>query len=197
MRRRGDIVSLEAMLESAGLGVIARREAAKALARLGATSAVPLLIRMLRDDEDAGCRQDAAIALRLLRAQQAVPELIAALSDSQSQVRLAAARALVDLPDVRASAALIERLQDSSNYVRTRAAQALGVIEAPEALEPLLAVAGSDSLLVRNIALSAIRRIGGERAETALVELRKHTKNPLLRRMITVDLKHLRRAASA
>jgi HEAT repeat protein len=115
-----------------------RREAARALGKIGATAAVPSLVVALSDAPDDLARASAAEALGRIgpRATVAIPGLIAALKHSDDVVGDAAARALVMI-GLPAAPALIEAVTDFDRRLRLRAAAVLTeiVTATPESVE--------------------------------------------------------------
>ena len=103
-----------------------RREAARALGKIGASAAVPSLVVALSDAPDDLARASAAEALGRIgpRATVAIPGLIAALKHADDGVCDAAARALVMI-GLRAAPALIEAVTDFDRRLRLRAAAVL------------------------------------------------------------------------
>jgi HEAT repeat protein len=93
---------------------------------------------------------------------QAVDALIAALSDTESDIRVAAAMALGSLGDERTESVLIKLLDDKEASVRTQAVIALGHLGSSQAL-PLLSqmIAVESNEWVRRYISQAIREIEG------------------------------------
>jgi hypothetical protein len=92
----------------------------------------------------------------------AVKPLIAALKDENSDVRKAAADALVKI-GAPAVEPLIAALKDENSDVRQAAAKALGKIGDPRAVEPLIAALKDKD--VRKAAAEALGRLGWEPAQ--------------------------------
>jgi HEAT repeat protein/predicted Ser/Thr protein kinase len=111
-----------------------RREAARALGKIGATAAVPSLVVALSNAPDDLVRVSAAEALGQIgaRATVAIPGLIAALKHADDGVCDAAAGALVMI-GLPAAPALIEAVTDFDRRLRLRAAAVLTEIVAPSA----------------------------------------------------------------
>jgi len=103
-----------------------RREAARALGKIGATAAVPSLVVALSDAPDDLVRASAAEALGRIgsRATVAIPALIAALKHADDGVCEAAACALVKI-GLPAAPALIEAVTDDDRRLHLRAAAVL------------------------------------------------------------------------
>ena len=100
------------------------RFAAKALGLIGDKSISPVLVELLRgDDEFVAC--EAALALGRLHELKAVPELIDLLGDRNGNMRFAAAESLGHICDPAARKALQDRLGDEDEGVRAKARWAL------------------------------------------------------------------------
>ncbi len=162
------VASLVKTLRDPDPGV--RKEAATALGRLRAKSAVPGLIAAL-DDEYAGVRASAASALGRLKDVSSVEPLIGALSDTSRTVRKQVLSALSNLRDVRAIPGFIRALRDESADLRTRAANALGRIRDGQSVTPLMEVLSDTSAAVRRAAISALANLRDPRAIPALGRL--------------------------
>ena len=110
-----------------------RREAARALGKIGAAAAVPSLVVALNDAPDDLVRVSAAEALGRIgpRAAVAIPALIAALKHAGDGVCDAAACALVRI-GLPAAPALIEAVSDDDRRLGLRAAAVLTeIVTAP------------------------------------------------------------------
>jgi bilin biosynthesis protein len=137
----------------------ARTIAARYLADIGATEAIPSLMRLL-SATDTRTRSAAIKALWSLGAVEALPDLEAlAANDASPVVRSHAVGALERLGDPRAIPVLIEALQDSDGAVAWCAATALGSLGDVTAIEPLKAAAKRAHFLRRGAYRKAIRRI--------------------------------------
>lgn len=150
-------------------------EAFDALAECG-TSAVPALLRALRD-EDPRLRQRAALALSHV-GRPAVPDLIRALDDGTPSVRAGAAKALGWMgPDARESIpALGARLHDPETFVARLAGTALQSIG--PASVPVLAEALKDQDDgIRLSAAETLERMGPE-GRDAVPALAEAVKDP-------------------
>ena len=162
------VASLVKALRDPDPGV--RKEAAAALGRLRAKSAVPGLIGAL-DDEYASVRASAASSLGRLKDLSSVEPLIGALSDTSHAVRKQALSALSNLRDVRAIPGFIRALRDESADLRTRAANALGRIRDGQSVAPLIEVLSDTSAAVRRAAISALANLRDPQAIPALGRL--------------------------
>jgi HEAT repeat protein len=116
--------------------------AATIYGKSGDTSAVPVLIKALKDN-DWYVREKAAYALEKIRDKSAVPALIEALRDESQGVRYYAAEALSKIGK-SAVPGLIKALNDGDMSVRCIAADTLGSIGDTSALEPLAYIAEND-----------------------------------------------------
>jgi len=108
--------------------ILAYTEASRALARVRNPTAVPPLIRTLKD-RDGTIRETVATALGEIGDARAVNPLIRALQDKDSGVRTAAATALGKIGDPRAAKPLEEARKDQDADVESAAAQALEELE--------------------------------------------------------------------
>ena len=128
--------------ELSGADFDKRVEAMAEIRRLKDTTAVPLLIQLLRDG-DSRVREEAARTLESLGDVRAVDPLIAALRDLDGNVRLKVARALGVLKDGKAVDPLIVHLRDPDNIVRVFAAYALLRLEDKRAIPALQSALGN------------------------------------------------------
>jgi HEAT repeat protein len=115
------------------------------------------LIKTL-EDKNACLREGATQAIGLIRKPQAVDKLIRLLGDENYGVQLQAAAALV-LIGKPAVPVLIEALKEEKTPVRKWAGRTLGIIQDSQALNPLLAALGDESLMVRKAAASALYKL--------------------------------------
>lgn len=125
------VPNLTALVREADPGT--RYLAAQALSKIGdeAESAVPTLLKALRDD-DMWLR--AAVTGALIQiGNPSVPGLTKALFDDNKAVRRAAAKALGRIGSERAVSALTVALKDSDHAVKQFSAEALRRINTPEA----------------------------------------------------------------
>jgi len=124
-----------------------RAHTATALGRIGDPSAVPALIKALKDP-DRAVRREAAKALGFMKDNRAVPGLMEALSDRDVNVRTYAVYALAEIDDAKAADALLQALRDSEWCVRDQAAwalRALGDARVAGSLAALLKDEGVDA----------------------------------------------------
>ncbi len=135
-----------------------------ALGSLRAEAALEALSRIL-SRSDGKRRYVAAWALGEIGGEKVVPALVSALSDTNSQVRRSATRALIKL-NRTASPALIEALQRTGGEAQAAAVRALGDIQEPGALEPLLRIIQGEN---REEVLLALGKLKDSRAESALI----------------------------
>lgn len=93
------------------------------------------------------------------------------LSDSEAEVRSAAAEALGEIGDDCALEPLIALINDSEEEVRSAAARALGEIKNDRAVDTLIALLNDSETLVREAATYALGEISDDRAIEPLVNL--------------------------
>lgn len=91
---------------------------------------------------------------------EAVKPLISVLTDTNSEVQIAAAEALGDIGDPSAVNPLIDILHDENRDVRRHVAQALGWIKDPRAVEPLLHLLNDENRWVRETVVTALGNMG-------------------------------------
>ncbi len=115
-----------------------RRAAATALGVLGDVRAVESLVLALKDTK-YNVRRAAVASLGQLGSARTIEPLVGALKDPDQDVRKLAFEGLVRL-GAPATPSLLACLQASEENVRQDAIRALGVIKAPEAIEPLVAM---------------------------------------------------------
>ena len=113
-------------------------------------------------------RRQAAVELADFEGLDVFDALVAALDDAGT--RGAAATALGQLHDSRATEALIELLHEPEPEIRAAAARALGAIKDPRAVEALVAAAPDPEYEVREAAIQALE---GLWSVAALSELRE------------------------
>jgi HEAT repeat protein len=157
---------LLSLLESANASI--RREAARALGRIGDGSVGPALQELL-SDEDADVRETAIVALKDTAKSEAVDPLVAVLK-SDDEVRWRAAQVLGTIGDVRAVDPLVAALADSDDGVSSWAAVSLGEIGEAGAVEALVHALEDENANVRGPAAAALGRIGDSRAIEPLID---------------------------
>lgn len=153
-----------------------RNRTALVLGSLG-QSAMPALLRSLKDDQDPEVRRWAAFGLAQMRdGEAAIPGLVAALEDEMGFVRVEAAQALGRIgqtqlnhmgvrprsPAADAVPGLVRLLKDASSSVRSAAAHALGQIgeSGPEIVAALKARIRDESGEVRREAVFSLESLG-------------------------------------
>lgn len=124
-------------------------------------AALPALLKLFEQTNDAGLKGYLAQALALLHADRAAPLLCSKLDAAgvEPRTRLQYARALATLRDHDAVAPLLVLLQRGATLIEsTAAAQALGQLRDRTALAPLLALAADpqQSPLARGLAVTAL-----------------------------------------
>jgi HEAT repeat protein len=158
---------LEDLLAALGSGDDTRAEAAlEGIQTLGET-VIPLLLE-LAHSADPDARWWAVRALSAVP-QVRAEDLLPSLGDNSSEVRAAAALALCNHPAEVAVPALIRTLSDEDSVTAGLAANALTRIGAA-AVEPLLENLGSQSPVVRILALRALAEIGDHRGIPAMLQ---------------------------
>ncbi len=157
---------------------INRKEAARALKKVGDERAVDALIDSLKykswhsdytilDD----VREFSAEALGKIRDERAVNYLIESLiEDPDEEVRLKAALALGEIGDSAAVDSLILALQDNDSTVRTASANALGMIGDKTAVPHLIQTLKDGDWQVRKFAAVSLGRMKDEKAIPILIE---------------------------
>jgi len=148
-------------------------QAALALASMGRPAFAPLVNQL--DNSNAATRRNAAWAIgeftNMLPDERgaAVPQLITLLSDADAWVRMAAARAIGELRDKRASDTLIATLSDSDWRVRRLSAWALNEMKEAKAVAALGNLLLTDARAeVRGAAAEALGEIGNAGALPSL-----------------------------
>ena len=124
-------------------------------------------LRQLRS-KTSETRQRAARQLGESREPRALKPVVEALKDSDSDVRKAAAEALVKI-GAPAVEPLIAALKDSNWMVPKAAAEALGQIGDARAVEPLIAALKDSDWWLRRAAAEALKQIGDARAVEPLI----------------------------
>ncbi|UCC94445.1 MAG: HEAT repeat domain-containing protein [Candidatus Omnitrophota bacterium] len=181
--------------------ISARREARKALKKMGRVIAEPLIeaavrsdnysllsqaSRILRgvkhpdtvnflrkslEDSDSRVRKNAVYILGELKDFYVTEILVSALEDPDADVRANAAYGLGRTKDAYAIDPLITALGDDDADVRANAALALGSMEHDYAVEPLISVLADDDTVVRANAAQALGIIKDRRAIEPLITL--------------------------
>lgn len=172
-------------------------EAAKALAKLGAPAAKPLLVVL--KDKDASVREDAALALGEMKEISAVNPLVETLKDDNPGVRAQAAEALGKIKSFEAIEPLIAALPDKHPSVLVAAAWALGELKDSRAVEPLAMMLRHQKDEVRRVASSALAEIAWEHAWNlkgttildALIEALKSDEDSLVRKNAAMALGYI------
>jgi HEAT repeat protein len=142
----------------------------QALAKIGGTRAVDVLLSLLKD-EGLDKRWMAAAALGEIGDPRAVDGLLVQLEDPFVGPREAAAEALGKIGDRRAIDALVGAVQDAKPGVRAVAAQALKKISNRHAVEGLVAILQHDDFKVRALAARTLSDIGDTYATGALMTI--------------------------
>jgi HEAT repeat protein len=165
-----------------------RESAASILSNIGPPARKFLVEALKNNDEDVRLRVVLALGRQPLRADfEIATYLISALDDPSSEVRSAAATALVSTYGDRAVAyaKLSVLLRDSDSKVKHAAARALGFLAVPEDLDTknvvpsLIAALAEPDEEVKLEAASAVAKIGKDAsdAELALLQILEQTKD--------------------
>jgi len=102
-----------------------------------------------------------------------VKSVVQALKNRDEDVRMGAAKALVEIGDATAVEPLIQALKDEDVSVRWYAAEALGEIGDARAVEPLIQALKDKGVSVRRYAAEALGKIGDARAVEPLIQALK------------------------
>jgi HEAT repeat protein len=165
--REGAVRLLEIALRDPDAGIVAR--ALAVVADRGLVEAAPL-VAPLATDARALVRAAACDLLPRISPADAVrPVLQRALGDAAPPVRIAAARALVELDRARASAELVPLLDDAADEVRLEVVRLLGELRDPALLHPLLGRVRDPAAPVRARAVAMLGRLGHPGAAPAVI----------------------------
>ena len=140
---------------------------------------VPQLIAALKH-EDVVVRCNAAEVLGMIRDRRALKPLLSALEDEHWWVRFRAATALGELGDAKAIPGLIATLDRSDHSLSSHVQDALWSTGEP-AVEPLIGLLGSESVQVRQHAVTALARIEDPRGIKALRKLLETEQSQIVR----------------
>ncbi len=158
-----------------------RLYAARALGELGDARATRPLIDALVQDRNVDVRVRAARALGRLGGEEVVLPLVEALSDSNSQVCITAADALVEIGGVAVNP-LVESLKHEKVNVRCDATRALGELSDTRAVMPLVDMLSDEWVNVRIYAVQSLGKLGDKRSVPALIKVLVNTEeNDLVR----------------
>ena len=157
---------------------LTRKEAARALKKVGDERAVLPLIEALRYKtwhSDyivlSAVRENSAEALGKIGDPRAIPSLVDSMEgDPDEEVRLKAAWALGEIGDPLAVDALISALEDNNWSVRRTAANSLGIIGDNTAVPALIHALEDSDWHVRKYAAVALGKMRDERAIPVLLE---------------------------
>jgi HEAT repeat protein len=157
---------------------LTRKEAARALKKVGDERAVDALIEALRYKSWhsdyiilSAVRENSAEALGKIGDLRAIPSLIQAMEeDPDEEVRLKATWALGEIGDPEAVDALIAALEDNSWSVRRTAANALGMIGDHRAVPYLINALEDNDWHVRKYAAVSLGKMRDEKAIPVLLE---------------------------
>jgi HEAT repeat protein len=173
-----------------------RRAAARALARLDAQDAIPVLIQCVAESEDIDLRRAALQALRVLHASAAGPAVAAAMMDTHPSVRVAAAEAVSEIGLADAADAVRQSLRTFTDEASSEGVYALGVVGERSDLPLILQKAQECASMItrRRCLLAAARILEVEREayrlmllegiarDEALIQLSQRTAKPAVAR---------------
>jgi HEAT repeat protein len=147
--------------------------------------------RLARTAQDPTMRLEAVRALRKAQRGEDAPTLIEALnSDSSTDVRSEAARALGVLGNSTAIQALLQALRDPADSVVMWSAQALGRLRAVESIDSLADLLQDESWGKRAYSTEALSRIQHRRAVPALLTA-AGDKSPTIHKVAVEGLRKL------
>jgi HEAT repeat protein len=174
------VAALCALLADGATSAV-RVAAATALGRLKAEAAVPVLVSLL-SDRDQALREAAAAAVAAIGVlgAQSTQHLVEQLNSEDNLVRAQTAEALASLGAVaeEAAPALVQAMADENDQVRAKAVEAIkriGEAAAPHAVPGLVRLLSDDDNLVRALAAEALGEMGasaGAATPALLRELR-------------------------
>jgi len=156
------------------------------LGRLGDRRAVPLLVKLLQDDDAAKAdRSEAAGLLGRLQDRSALPGLRRALAATPPGVREEVAIAIGELFDERGREALRETIEHPDLHIRARAGIALAKLGDRRAAPALLDGLAHPDFEVRRRIVHYLGMVAGAEAIEPLLEL---SSDPRLRYLVTLSL---------
>jgi HEAT repeat protein len=132
---------------------------------------VPFLTEMLVAGSSSE-RRSAAVALAHIAPHQVLPELIRTLDDPDDELVAAAARALGQIGDAKATPVLIALLRGGRAwFVRVAAATALGALEDPAAAPALVEALDAEEWDLRNAAARSLVALDSAGLDAVLTDL--------------------------
>lgn len=149
--------------------VVVREAAARGLGKLKASEALPRLLELVAEDQNADVRRAAGWALGAIGDARCIEALLK-LGAEQARFRVHVIE-IVSRFGRAAVPTLINALQRASLTVRIDAASTLGRIQDPAALKPLLATLSAPEPMLRARAAEAIGQLGDARAVPHLLPL--------------------------
>lgn len=156
-----------------------RQEIALALEKIGSEEVVDRLIDVFEDKgRGYNARSLAARVLGRLEAGEAVDALVESLESKNSSIGMSAARALVDIKSKKEDIEeeLIDMVEDGNKYGRERACFVLGELRSEAAVDVLISATEDKEKRVRQWALKALKRIGTDKALTAIADYKARRK---------------------
>jgi HEAT repeat protein len=135
--------------------------AAEGLGKIGDPGAVESLVPVL-GHEDYRVRISVCRALTHIGDKRAIEHLIPLLGDEKEEVTEECSTALISFGE-SAAGPLIKALEDSSVVIRGSAANLLGILQAVEAVEPLIRLLQHKNVSVYRSAIISLSNITGKR----------------------------------
>jgi HEAT repeats len=182
-----------ATLSDQGQPAQTRADAAQALGEFLVEAGVAPVANALITDPSAVVRKAAALALKRLDNQGPNDEIAQAMSDSDTDVRLAALDAAVHVNVFTGVDSVVKLISDPSPLVRRRAAEDLGVMRASDAVVGLVALTSpktESSADVRAAAVAALGQIADPGGKAA-VQAALNDPNGFVRDAATIALRRL------
>ena len=169
---RGDVDLLSKIVVDNKISDYPRKQAAKALGKIGDPRAIQPLLAAIKNTPDKRLTNIDDHTRKLFArclgqiGQPAVDPLIATLKSPLALMRLHAVQALGHTGDFRAMEPLIVALNDSEESMRSAAAEALGHIGDKSAIEPLVSALSDEEWNVRKQAVRALQKRLGWKPST-------------------------------
>lgn len=170
-----------------------RQAASRVLGSIGMPSIDPITQNLKQENSEV--RRSSIIALSAVyqnkRTPEAIPVLINALTDSDPEIRMEAAKGLRYSKDPRTLQPLINCLHDSNQEVRKEAAEGLRRRNDPKIYEVLLEALNDKYFRVRWTATCALGEIGNPLAKDKLMRMLKD-ENEDVRQIAAISLEQLK-----
>jgi HEAT repeat protein len=162
MHATGAAPAIAQFLKNPAAEVSLRREAARAVGRLGYKQGLPQLLEALRHKEK-DVRVAVIEALGDLKDPSALDQIGPLLKDTEWEVRREAADTLGMIESARSAALLAPALQDSNDYVRRTAASSFAKLKYPQSVEVLMAAVEDKDSIVRNHSAEGLEKLTGQK----------------------------------